>query len=150
MRVWLERLTEETVPGAAALEKECFSAPWSEDGLREELSNPAAVFLTARREDGAVVGYAGMHHILDEGNIANIAVGEKFRRQGVATALLRALTSYCDERQVERMTLEVRPGNSAAIALYEGFGFRAVGRRRGFYTMPTEDALVMVRIRPGQ
>ena len=143
----IERMTAETVAAAAALERECFSVPWSEAALRAELDNPAAVFLVAR-VDGAVAGYAGMHHVLDEGNLANVAVGRAFRRRGVGAALLAALTAYCDGRGVARMTLEVRPSNAAAIALYGRFGFCAVGRRRGFYTKPAEDALVMVRVRP--
>ncbi len=63
------------------LEKECFSAPWSYDALVSELSNPLAVFRVAQQPDGSVAGYVGMHHIVDEGFICNIAVFSQYRRQ---------------------------------------------------------------------
>ena len=77
-----------TVPDVAAIERECFSQPWSEDMLAEELYNDNASFIVAAADDGAVLGYAGLTVVLDEGYINNIAVKGQYRRMGVADALL--------------------------------------------------------------
>ena len=132
------------IPTLAKLEKCCFSVPWTEAGLSEELLNPVAVFLVAQRA-GEILGYAGMHHLLDEGNIINVAVFPERRRKGVASSLLFSLVRYGIENGLARLTLEVRPSNLGAVALYESFGFEQVGRRRGFYSKPPEDGLVMVK-----
>jgi [ribosomal protein S18]-alanine N-acetyltransferase len=126
----------------AAIEKLCFSRPWSYEALAEELSNPLAVFFVIE-QDGKTVAYAGMHHILDEGYITNIAVHPDSRRQGLATALVRALDEYADKNDLARLTLEVRASNSAAIAIYRHAGFDEEGVRTGFYEDPIEDALIM-------
>ena len=77
-------MTAEHVPQVAALERTCFSHPWTEDMLRQELWNDAAVIVVAEGEDGTVLGYAGLQAVLDEGYINNVAVDPRFRRQGVA------------------------------------------------------------------
>lgn len=128
----------------ARLEAACFSQPWSEQGLRAELQNPAAHFLVAEL-DGATVGYLGMHGVCGEGYIANVAVLADFRRRGVARALMRAAEALARRADYAFLTLEVRVSNQAAIDLYESEGYAAAGRRKGFYTAPTEDALIMTK-----
>lgn len=133
----------EHIPQIAALEKRCFPAdPWSEALFREALENPAAVVLLAQREGGAVLGYAVLSVVLDEGSLDNIAVAPEYRRQGVADALLGALTGFGRERLAALM-LEVRSSNAPAAALYEKHGFAAVGRRKNYYDAPREDAILM-------
>ena len=139
------RMTEAHIGALAALECACFSHPWSEQALRDELDNPTAVFFVAVGEDGAVRGYVGMHHILDEADITNVAVFPAARRQGVGRALIQAVADYAAKQALVRVTLEVRASNAAAIALYEGFGFVQDGRRPRFYSDPTEDALLYSR-----
>ena len=128
----------------AQLEKTCFSAPWSYAMLEEELYNPHASFIVADDGEGGVLGYAGLHAILDEGYIDNIAVEEAARRHGVASALLDV---FCRFAQVNLafLTLEVRASNQAAIALYEKHGFQQAGLRKGYYQHPREDAIIMTR-----
>ncbi len=130
------------VAALAALESECFSTPWSAASLAEELDNPRAVFRVALDDAGGVCGYVGMHHLGDEGYITNVAVSPAVRRQGVARALLCALDDYARAQALERVTLEVRLSNGAAIALYEGAGYVRDGVRPGFYRHPTEDAAI--------
>ncbi len=130
------------IEALAELERECFSSPWSYEGLLEELSNPMAVFRVATVGD-EVAGYVGMHHVLDEGYITNVAVKEGLRRKGIARLLLRALKAYGEENEMAFITLEVRVSNLAAIELYRLEGFEAAGIRCGFYAGPTEDALMM-------
>ena len=130
------------VAEAAALERLCFSAPWSAQALAEELDNPQAVFRAAVDENGRLLGYAGMFHVVDEGFFANVAVLPDCRRQGVASALMDALRAYGETHGLCRLTLEVRVSNAAAIALYERHGYVRDGIRRGFYCEPREDAAI--------
>ena len=140
-------MTPAHVPAVAELEKICFSSPWSAATLREGLANPHILFYVAEGESG-VLGYAGMYHVLDEGYIANIAVFPAYRRQGVAQALLGALNGYAAGNGMAFLTLEVRASNEPAVALYRKNGFEQKGRRRGFYTLPSEDALIMTKTYP--
>ena len=132
MKVRIVPMTAAHLPQVAALENICFPAdPWSEALFREALDNPSAAILLAQGEGGALLGYAVLAAVLDEGNLDNIAVAPAARRQGVADAHLAFLS------------LEVRASNAPAIALYEKHGFRGVGRRKNYYTAPREDAVLM-------
>lgn len=128
----------------ATLERQSFSTPWSRAMLEEELFHPHASFLVAEGADGKVLGYAGLHVVLDEGYIANIAVIEDFRRRGVAGQILDVYCRFA-EAHLAFLTLEVRASNEGAIALYQGHGFAEVGRRPNFYQEPREDAVLMTR-----
>ena len=143
MRLRIVPMGPEHIPKVAALERACFPAdPWSEALFREALDNPAAAVLLAQGEGGSLLGYAVVSAVLDEGNLDNIAVAPDARRQGVADALLRALTGFGRER-LSVLMLEVRASNIPAIALYEKHGFAAVGRRKNYYDAPKEDAILM-------
>ena len=130
--------------GVAELERLCFSTPWNEAMLEEELYNDTASFLVAEGPGGTVVGYAGLHVILDEGYIDNVAVRPDQRRQGIADRLLDVFCRFGQEH-LAFLTLEVRPSNTAAVALYEKHGFREAGRRRDYYDAPREDALLLTK-----
>lgn len=144
MAVTILPMTARHVAAIAALEAQCFSDPWSETAIAEELNHPYAVFYVAT--DGErVLGYAGMHHIGDEGYIDNVAVFPEARRQGVARSLMNTLERYGRENNLYRLTLEVRASNSAALALYEGAGYVRDGVRPSFYRKPIEDAIICSR-----
>lgn len=130
--------------GVAELERLCFATPWSEAMLAEELYNDTASFIVAEGEDGSVLGYAGLHVILDEGYIDNVAVRPDCRRQGIADRLLDVFCRFGEEK-LAFLTLEVRPSNEAAVALYWKHGFQEAGRRRDYYEAPKEDALLLTR-----
>ena len=128
------------------LEKLCFSRPWSRRMLAEELENQCAAFLVA--EDGVsgkVLGYAGLLVMADEGYITNVAVFPEYRRSGVAAKLIEVFENFARGNRLAFLTLEVRPSNAAAIALYRRFGFQEVGRRKNYYDLPKEDALILTR-----
>ena len=128
------------------LERMCFSRPWSKKMLAEELDNQCAAFLVAvEPETEKAVGYAGLLVVADEGYITNVAVDPSCRRQGMAAQLLQVFDNFAKGNHLAFLTLEVRPSNAAAIALYEGFGFREVGRRRNYYDLPKEDALILTK-----
>ena len=130
--------------GVAELERLCFATPWSEAMLAEELYNDTASFIVAEGEDGSVLGYAGLHVILDEGYIDNVAVRPDCRRQGIADRLLNVFCRFGEEK-LAFLTLEVRPSNEAAVALYQKHGFQEAGRRRDYYEAPKVDALLLTR-----
>lgn len=125
----------------ARLEKLCFADPWTRPGLAAELDKKGAVFRVAEL-GGKTAGYAGMNCVLDECYVDDIAVFPEFRRNGIAQALLESLICAAKERGASFLTLEVRESNAPAIALYEKLGFQKVGRRRGFYVRPDEDAIL--------
>ena len=131
----------------AALERECFSTPWSEAMLTEVLFDAQASFIVAESEDGGVLGYAGLHVVLDEGYIDNVAVEPAARRHGVADELLDVFCRF-GQAHLAFLTLEVRSSNAPAIALYRKHGFEEAGRRKNYYTKPTEDAVIMTRCFP--
>ena len=128
------------------LERLCFSRPWSRKMLAEELENQCAAFLVAQDGDtGEVVGYAGLLVVADEGYITNVAVFPEYRRRGVAAQLLSVFENFARGSHLAFLTLEVRPSNTAAIALYESFGFQQAGRRKNYYDLPKEDALILTK-----
>ena len=142
MNYHLTTMTAEHIPQIAALEKTCFSHPWSEELLRQALWNEAAAIVVAEGEDGTVLGYAGVSTVLDEGYIDNVAVDPRFRRQGVADELVAALARF-GRAKLAFLTLEVRASNAPAIALYAKHGFQQAGRRKHYYDDPREDAIIM-------
>lgn len=143
MKLEITEMKKEHLPFIASLEKECFSSPWSEDGIAEELENPLSHFLVAL--SGGVIGYIGVQEICGEAYITNIAVTESARRCGVGRALLQAACDGARARECEFITLEVRVGNVSARALYESEGFCKVGQRKNFYSDPAEDGIIYTK-----
>jgi ribosomal-protein-alanine N-acetyltransferase len=133
----------------AELDALCFSAPWRIEDFRYEiLENDLAHYLVCEAERG-IVAYAGLWAVLTEGHIMNVAVHPDFRRRGLGAAVLgELLRRSAGEFGLEAFTLEVRAANSAALRLYERFGFRREGRRKEYYSDPLEDAVVMWRRGP--
>lgn len=129
--------------GVLRVENECFDIPWSRKSLEEQLYNPNAVYYVIL-EDERVVGYAGMWHIIDEGDITNIGILKDKRRLGYAGRLIEKLIGYAEEHRLSCINLEVKATNSAAIALYKKHGFYEVGIRKNYY-QGKEDALLLRR-----
>lgn len=132
------------LPQLEALERACFCTPWTRAQLQSQLPDDRHVFLVAMAGE-TVLGYANFLHVLDEGDIGNVAVAPAYRRQGVADALLEALCARAVALNLAFLTLEVRASNAPAIALYRKHGFQTVGQRRNYYQKPDEDALLMTR-----
>ena len=144
----IARATAEQIEAIAAIERACFSDPWSAESFTS-LCEPGApwIFLSARM-DREICGYAVASAVCDEGEIANIAVAPAWQQQGVGTMLLIATLRELMLQGAESVYLEVRASNTAARRLYERRGFEATGLRRGYYTLPREDAIVMRRALP--
>ena len=144
MNLIIKKMTDAHIEEIAKLEKECFSSPWSEDGLKSELDNNFARFYVAF-SDGKIAGYIGSHNILGEVYITNVAVFPEYRRSGVGKALVKFLIDSVKAENAEFVTLEVRKSNLNAISLYEKCGFKKVGERRNFYEKPIEEAILMTK-----
>lgn len=141
--VAIEPMTAADLPRVLAIERTSFPSPWTEDNFRHEVEdNPLAWNLVARA-DGKVVAFACAYVVADELMINDLAVDPALRRDGIGSALLRHLLEGARLRGCRRATLEVRPGNRPARALYETFGFEVVGHRPGYYADTGEDALLL-------
>ena len=138
----IRKMTAREVPQVAELEKLCFSQPWSEKSVAGELENPLSLWLVAM-EGESLAGYVGSQTVMDETDMMNLAVAPEFRRQGVGETLVNALVVSLKELGSRCLTLEVRDSNEAARALYAKLGFGEIGRRRGYYRDPREDALIL-------
>ena len=142
--VEIVKMAECHIKEIAEIEKLCFSTPWTENGIREELSNSYARFFVAL-SGGAVAGYIGAHNIVGEVYITNVAVSPDFRRKGVAQGLVSFLLDFSEAENADFVTLEVRESNEAAQSLYKKAGFQVVGMRKDFYELPKENAVLMTK-----
>ncbi len=137
---------ERSIPAIAELERKNFSLPWTEKQLRTYMERENCLFYGAFLGD-ELLGYIGATVVLDEMEIFNVAVNERYRRQRIGDMLVDCIQAAAAELKkaapLERVTLEVRAGNAPAIALYEKHGFVEVGRRKNYYEKPREDAVLM-------
>ncbi len=138
----IELMSKYHVSQIAALEKRCFSDPWSENSISYELTNPLSVWLVALDKE-KVLGYIGSQAVLDSADMMNLAVDPDFRKQGIGRSLVDALEKHLVPKGVTMLLLEVRVSNEPARALYETLGFSYVGKRTGYYSNPKEDAMIM-------
>lgn len=125
------------------IEQQCFSLPWTRDQLMAQLSEYMHIFIAAEDESGRAVGYVGLMYVLDEGYISNVAVSPDRRREGIADMLLTELYARAKAKKLSFLTLEVRESNIPAQCLYKKHGYTEVGRRKGYYSRPKEDAVLM-------
>ena len=131
-----------------AIEQEAFAEPWTRADYLEEAARPIAHILALVDEKGAedaplLLAYAGFWQVLDEADINNVAVAAAQRGRGYGRQLLQAVLARALNLGCNRLTLEVRPSNAPALALYQSLGFVVCGRRSGYYQDNGEDALLM-------
>jgi [ribosomal protein S18]-alanine N-acetyltransferase len=136
-------LSYSDLPQVISIERRAFPTPWSLAMFVLELSKPSGICLAAVLR-GRLAGYVICSRYDTVWHLMNIAVDDRLRRQGIGTALLERLFEEADQPG-EQYTLEVRPSNREAISLYERYGFRSAGRRRGYYHDNKEDAVIMWR-----
>ena len=134
------------VDGVLAIEEAAFTNPWTREMHLAELQNRSVSYCyVAYDPAGHALGFCSFWHVVDELHINNLAVLPAHRRAGIATALLQYVLAEGVRLGARRATLEVRQSNVAARQLYERFGFVVAGVRRGYYSKPEEDALVLWR-----
>ena len=143
----IERATgDPDVEAVAALEAASFTNPWTRQMLADELARNEFARLYVLRLPGIpVAGFCACWIVVDELHINTIAVAAEHRGRGLGSALMRHIMQDVMEQGVTRATLEVRESNQAARRLYESLGFVGAGVRRGYYTEPPEDALILWR-----
>jgi len=146
--VTLRAVTPDDVSAIAAIEQRAFSDPWPASAFLDLLPMSHARLTAAFDADGALCGYCVLLHVVDEGEIANIAVAPERRRRGIAARLLDDALQTAHATGLTALFLEVRMSNEAARNLYASRGFEPVGRRRAYYRAPLEDALVLRWERP--
>jgi ribosomal-protein-alanine N-acetyltransferase len=143
----------------AAIESLSFSDPWTADAFASSLElGHIRFFVAEEREEGrgsdggragtgepVLLGYVVALVVADEGEIADLAVAPSARRRGIGGLLLDRVAAESEQMGIRALYLEVRESNVAARALYQARGFAPVGRRRGYYQSPTEDALLLRR-----
>jgi [ribosomal protein S18]-alanine N-acetyltransferase len=145
MTTRLRRLELGDLDAIERIERVSYPTPWSRSMFATELAKPSSLSLGAVDDSDVLVGYLVLSRYVDAWHVMNVAVAPEWRRRGVATALLRRLLDDTRDDAQRGYTLEVRVSNVGAIALYERFGFRPKGVRRGYYTDNREDALIMWR-----
>ncbi len=157
----IRRMRAEDLPSVSALEKTCFTEPWSDATLRSILESSLDTLwvLQARDTDLAaagrtrdftgedpapqIIGYLNYREIAGEGELDRVGVLPEYRGQGLGEKLLVTMLEYAKDRGVKDITLEVRAGNEPAKGLYGKYGFQTEGVRKNYYTHPAEDALIM-------
>jgi ribosomal-protein-alanine N-acetyltransferase len=145
MTVSIELAGPDDIAAITEIERVAFSDPWSARSFRDALDHPAVYFGCARSDGGEVLGYVVAWFVADEGEIANLAVAPAGWGGGIGRALLDAALVEATHRLIESVYLEVRDSNERARRLYLSRGFEEVGRRKGYYRRPVEDAIVLRR-----
>ena len=143
------RLTDVDV--VARIEAASFPAPWNRGHFRHELErNPYSVNCVLRRGD-IVIGYTSVWILDGELQVNKIAIDVAHRGRGFGRLLMHRLLGLAAQAHCHRITLEVRPENTAARELYVDLGFVDAGRRVDYYG-PGEEAVLMrldLSLRPG-
>ena len=124
------------------IEGESFADPWSEALIARKMEDANTIFYVAVRNE-EVLGHAVLQCIAPEAELEQIAVKSTARQQGIGRRLLEAVMREARSRNIETIHLEVRAGNTPAIALYRTLGFQDVGLRKNYYKNPSEDAVLM-------
>jgi ribosomal-protein-alanine N-acetyltransferase len=139
------RAIPDDAPGIAALEEAIFPDAWDYRSVMDLITTEGAMCFTAS-EGGRVIAYVIGRLIAPEGEIYRVAVDEAYRKRGIAYRLLDYAVKTSRGKGLESIFLEVRSMNTPAINLYRAYGFSEVGRRKGYYRNPTDDAIVMLKV----
>ncbi|HLQ60683.1 MAG TPA: ribosomal protein S18-alanine N-acetyltransferase [Candidatus Acidoferrales bacterium] len=139
----IEPMREADVPTIQEIERQIFSTPWPRNAYYRELSSRNSAHYVVLRRDAELIGYGGMWRMYDEAHVTTIGVRREEQRHGFGRILFAGLVQAAYDVGAKWITLEVRTSNENAMRLYEQFGFKVIGRRRGYYTDNGEDAIVM-------
>ena len=144
MKIKIKPMQKEEIEEVLKIEEQAYGEHhWSKDSFYGELSNNLAHYYSAFDEENNLIGYAGSWQVLDEAHITTLAVKPELRRKKIGESLLYRIIEDCYKNEIKYITLEVRMSNSSAISLYEKYGFKSLGERKGYYQNNNEDALIM-------
>ncbi len=138
----IRELTDEDLPAVIAIEGRAFSHPWPPEAFKD--LNFSDSYLLC--EDQRIIGYIMYHRVLDECVIINFAIDPAYQGKGSGTFLLQDALQRVSTQDIRYVYLDVRVSNAVARHLYEQNGFRRMGIRKGYYSHPDEDSLVMVKV----
>lgn len=151
VKLRLQLAKAEQLPQVVELDKLSLGGLWTLEGYRRELASPnsnllvmSVVNVTTQTEE-QVIGCGCFWAILEEAHITLLAIHPDYQRRGLGKLLLYALLKDAVKRKLERATLEVRESNQVALSVYQKFGFKTAGRRKGYYQKTGEDALILWR-----
>ena len=135
-------MTSSDVPEVARIETRAFSTPWSEETFNSLLKRSGVELWVAEWGD-ELAAYAILWKVLDEGELANIAVRSDLRGRGIGSGLLSRMLEVAEDSGVRSLYLAVRESNGLAREMYARRGFHEIGVRKGYYEGPREDARVL-------
>jgi [ribosomal protein S18]-alanine N-acetyltransferase len=127
------------------MEQACYSDPWPVNAFESLPGNKRVFFAVVDAGGGRIAGYVVAWYVMDEGELANLAVAPAHRGRGIGKLLLDAAIEDARSRHISELYLEVRESNANARRLYESREFVEVTRRKGYYRSPVEDALILRR-----
>jgi [ribosomal protein S18]-alanine N-acetyltransferase len=141
----LRSMVQDDIEAVAGIEHVIHRYPWTPGNFSDALDN--GYLCRVVELDGAIAGYAVMMPALDEIELLDIGIVAEYQGKGLGSELLQRMMELARSINMQRMFLEVRPSNVAALALYNKHGFREIGLRRGYYAAgdKREDAIVMER-----
>ena len=154
----LELMREADIATIQEIEREIFSTPWPRNAYYRELASRSSAHYIVLRQEGVVerppaynvadldmsiIGYGGMWRMYDEAHVTTIGVRLDVQHHGYGRVLFAGLVQAAYDMGAKWVTLEVRTSNDNAMHMYETFGFKVIGRRKGYYTDNGEDAIVM-------
>jgi ribosomal-protein-alanine N-acetyltransferase len=142
--ITIARMSEEDLDEVARIEQLCFSDPWPKTCFKEELKHRFAVPLVVKAGT-EIIGYTCLWHLDPQMEIANFAVSPEYRGKGIGRMMMERVIWEARERDCRNLILSVRESNLLAINLYASFGFAEIHRRRGYYRLPAEDAIIMMK-----
>lgn len=144
LSIKIKPMEKSDIDSVIAIEEKAYGPHhWSKESFMGELSNELAKYFSVFSENGDLIAYCGCWQILEEAHITNIAVDPNFRQKHIGEAMLKTIIDECYKNMAKYITLEVRVGNKPAIGLYEKYGFKSLGTRKGYYQDNNEDALIM-------
>jgi [ribosomal protein S18]-alanine N-acetyltransferase len=154
----LELMREADISTVQEIEREIFATPWPRNAYYRELASRSSAHYVILRQEGnvekpanlkgseldpSIIGYGGMWRMYDEAHVTTIGVRRDMQHRGYGRALFAGLVQAAYDMGAKWVTLEVRTTNENAMRMYEAFGFKVIGRRKGYYTDNGEDAIVM-------
>ncbi len=132
------------VDAVVAIERDAFGSPWQRDTFAGLLERPGVELLVMDSAGDGVIGYAVLWCVLDQGELANVAISSEWRGRGLGRHLVERVIAAARARGITKIFLEVRASNERAAGIYRQLGFVEVGVRRDYYQHPKEDARIMM------